>query len=138
MSDLTEKEINTIKDLFYNETILRDEEQLKKLAETTYSNPFFHRDLKQTVKELEGEYSEEMIEKVVKHYILSVITFMYKIHDYRVAISISGAFSINIPNNIFRPTSKYYYKRHQNVMPALVYRFNKIKRKLILKTKDYV
>ena len=134
----TEKSAKTIQDLFQKETLYRTDDELKDYAEKEiFSNPNFQNDLQKTIEELEKEYGSKVVEKVVKHYILSVIKFMYKVHDYTISISIVGAFSIMVPNNVFSRNSKYYFRKHRTLLKFHLLRFQKNKKHLILKTDKY-
>jgi len=67
----------------------------------------FKKHIKLTAKELNMD--EELVEKVIKQYVTSVIMFMNKIHEYKVRITVYTLFNIEFNNYFYRPDSKIHF-----------------------------
>lgn len=131
--------IRVFRKLFYNSLhVLSDKEIDELLEKEVFSNPLFQKDLETTYKALEHLYSRKLVEKVIKHYITSIMRFIFKSHEYRIKIVVIKSFALITENNIFRRTSKYYYKKHHFLLGIrrLTLR-KKTFNKNYLKTEDY-
>ena len=129
-----------IKNYILAESFIQSDEEIKEeLENTIFKEINFQIDLENLKVELENEYDSELVERVIKHYIFSLSRFMNKVHEYRLIISIHGAFYISIPNSIFNVRSKFLFTKHRFLLGRM--KFQKIKKLLSknkLNTQKYV
>jgi hypothetical protein len=101
-------------------------EELDEIANKVYDDIDFQRNVKETSEAI--NIPIEICDVVIKQYIRSVLGFMFKIHKYKIVITIYGLMFIDISNTIFQEDSKYFYKKYKSISKEL--------RKSITKTKN--
>lgn len=55
---------------------------------------------------------EAIVEKVVKHYLSTMIKYMNLIHEYRTRVSIYGLFKVEFNNYFYRLDKEYHFARY--------------------------
>lgn len=116
--ELTSEDIDKVMYCVRMQSDDADEEYKDNLAESVYEKSDFKRNVEETAKDL--DIPIEIVDRVIKHYIRSVIGFMFLIHTkYKIIITVYTLMFIDLENAIYQPKSQMYYKYFYDVLTAL-------------------